>query len=107
VAPLGPDEGLVRERDGVVETLMPRLAGTRVEATSEAEITAHEADDKAEAKAAAAAYARRMCWRIDAALAALECSRSGLRALVVPGLSGTCHGECTKLSLDPFSSLAA
>jgi putative transcriptional regulator len=57
------DGRLVRERDGVVETLVPRLDLARVERTSEAEIAAQEADDDAEARAAAAAYARRMCRR--------------------------------------------
>ena len=55
-----PDGRLVRERDGVVETLVPRVDRARVAATSEAEIAAQEAEDEAEARDAAAAYARRV-----------------------------------------------
>ena len=57
---LMPDGRLVRERDGVVETLVPRVDLARVERTTEAEIAAHEAEDEAEARDAAAAYARRV-----------------------------------------------
>lgn len=57
---LMPDGRLVRERDGVVETLVPRVDLARVERTSEAEIATQEAEDEAEARAAAATYARRV-----------------------------------------------
>ena len=57
---LMPDERLVRECDGVAETLVPRVDRARLAATSEAEIAAQEAEDEAEAKDAAAAYARRV-----------------------------------------------
>lgn len=57
---LMPDGRLVRERDGVFETLLARADRARVEATTEAEIAAQEAEDEAEAKGAAAAYARRV-----------------------------------------------
>jgi putative transcriptional regulator len=57
---LMPDGRLVRERDGVVETLVPRVDLARAAATSEAEIAAQEVEDEAEAKTAAAAYARRV-----------------------------------------------
>jgi putative transcriptional regulator len=55
-----PDGRLVRERDGVVETLVPQVHRARVEATTEAEIAAQEAEDEAQARDAAAAYARRV-----------------------------------------------
>lgn len=55
---LMPDGRLVRERDGMVETLVPRVDLARVERTSE--IADQEAEDDAEAKAVAAAYARRV-----------------------------------------------
>jgi putative transcriptional regulator len=60
---------LVSERDGLVETLVPRVDLVRVERTSEAEIAAEEAEDEAEAKAAAAAYARRVRLRTGLAQA--------------------------------------
>jgi len=44
---LMPDGRLVRERDGVAETLVPLVDLARVERTSEAEIAAHEAEDEA------------------------------------------------------------
>jgi putative transcriptional regulator len=55
---LMPDRRFVRKRDGVIETLVPRIDLAQVERTTEAEIAAHEAEDEAEAKAAA--YARRV-----------------------------------------------
>ena len=57
-----PDGRLVRERDGVVETLVPRVDRVRLEATTEAEIAAQEGEDEAEARDAAAAYARYHGW---------------------------------------------
>ena len=50
---LMPDGRLVRERDGVVETLTPRVDRARLAATTEAEIAAQEAEDEAEARNAA------------------------------------------------------
>jgi hypothetical protein len=47
---LMPDGRLVRERDGVFETLVPRIDDVRVDATSEGEIAAQEAEDEAEAR---------------------------------------------------------
>ena len=54
------DVRLVRECCGIVETLVPRVDRPRVTATTEAEIAAQEAEDEAEARHAAAAYARRV-----------------------------------------------
>ena len=57
---LMPDGRLVRERDGVIETLVPRVDLARVDRATDAEIAAHEAEDEAEGRPAAAAYARRV-----------------------------------------------
>ena len=57
---LMPDGRLVRERDGVVETLLPRVDQAHLDATTEAEIATQAAEDEAEAREAAAAYARRV-----------------------------------------------
>ena len=54
------DGRLVRERDGVLETLVPRVDRARLDATSEAEIAVQAAEDEAEAREAVAAYARRV-----------------------------------------------
>ena len=54
------DGRLVRRRDGVEETLVPRVDIERVERTTEAEIEAQAAEDEAEARDAAAAYVRRV-----------------------------------------------
>lgn len=52
------DGRLVRERGGVLETLVPRVDQACLDAITEAEIAAQEAEDNAEAWDAAAAYAR-------------------------------------------------
>ena len=57
---LMPDGRLVRERDGVVETLVPRVDRARLAATTEGEIAAQAHEDEVEARDAAAAYARRV-----------------------------------------------
>ena len=57
---LMPDGRLVRERDGVVETLLPRVDQAHLDATTEAEIATQAAEDEAEARDTAAAYARRV-----------------------------------------------
>lgn len=57
---LMPDGSLVRERDGVLDTLVPRVDRARLAATTEAEIAGQEAEDETEARDAAAAYARRV-----------------------------------------------
>ena len=57
---LMPDRRLMRERDGVIETLLRRVDRARLAATTEVEIAAQEAEDEAEARDAAAAYARRV-----------------------------------------------
>jgi putative transcriptional regulator len=57
---LMPDGRLVRRRDGVEETLVPRIDIERVERTTEAEIEAQAAEDEDEVRAAAAAHVRRV-----------------------------------------------
>ena len=57
---LMPDGRLVRLRDGVEETHLPIVDLDRVDSTTEAEITAQAAEDDAEARRDAAAYARRV-----------------------------------------------
>jgi putative transcriptional regulator len=47
-------------RNGVEETLVPSVDHERVDSTTEAEIAAQEAEDDAEARRDAAAYARRV-----------------------------------------------
>lgn len=57
---LMPDGRLVRERDGVAETLVPRADLTRIDQTTEVKIAAQEVEDEAQARAVAVAYARRV-----------------------------------------------
>ena len=57
---LMPDGRLVRLQDGVEETHLPIVDLDRVDSTTEAESTAQAAEDDAEARRDAAAYARRI-----------------------------------------------
>lgn len=54
------DGRLVRECDGTMKTMVPRVDRVRLDVTTEAEVAAQEAEDEAEARGAAATYARRV-----------------------------------------------